>query len=68
MEGRPSVKQSVKRLSGITVVDLHALGIRDMKRILSSLPIVIAHVQAELARRDSAKVSLRELTPTGSQT
>jgi len=46
-----TVKGSVKRLSDITVVDLHTLGIRDINRILSTLPIVIAQVRGEILRR-----------------
>lgn len=56
MQRGPTVKSSVKRLSGITVLDLHALGIRDLQRILNTLPIVIAHVKDEISRRQNANL------------
>lgn len=48
-----TVSGAVKRLSEITVTDLHKMGIREVNRILKTLPIVIVQVKNEVTRRSS---------------
>lgn len=50
-----TVSGAVKRLSDITVVDLHKMGIREINRIQSALPIVMAQVNNEIRRREELK-------------
>lgn len=60
MIGIPTVKSAVKRLSDITVEDLHNLPARDINRILTILPIVTRQVEGEVSRRQN-----EDLTKTG---
>lgn len=50
-----TVSGAVKRLSDITVVDLHKMGIREINRIQAALPIVMAQVNNEIRRREELK-------------
>jgi hypothetical protein len=54
-----SVRGAIKRLSDITVVDLHSLKASDLKRIVSVLPVVLDQVKAEQTRR---KGSIEEVS------
>ena len=54
-----SVRGEIKRLSDITVVDLHSLRASDLKRIVSVLPVVLDQVKAEQTRR---KGSIEEVS------
>lgn len=51
-----TVSGAVKRLAGITVTDLHSMGIREVNKVIKTLPIVMAQVEGELTRRNSKKI------------
>lgn len=46
-----SIAGAISRLKNITVVDLHKMGAREIKSILTSMPIVITQVEGEKQRR-----------------
>lgn len=46
-----TVSGAVKRLSDITVTDLHKMKVREMDRIIKILPVVLEQIKGEKNRR-----------------
>lgn len=51
-----TIVSAVKRLSDITVTELHLMGQRDISNTLKTLPIVMEQVKGEKNRRDGLVV------------
>lgn len=50
----PTIKTSIKRLSGITIEDLRTLSNRGLKHMAKVLPHVLITVSAEMKQRTGA--------------